>query len=277
MTHEPAIEQTPHGLTIQVPSGTQTSHCIQMPDVEPGGRWNAVIGKDARAVLCEQDIRSSEIIVEEGAQLELMCLQMQEHPTNNECIKTIIVHERAVVRLFVGAFHSVNLTVNGSLAGRKAALGQHLLYFAGGRERIATIFNTTHLAEDTFSRVLARGVATDRAHVQVTGDVSVGQSAAHADTHVQHDGIILSCTAGISVLPRLNIRTDDVKASHGSAVRFIEPEQLFYMQTRGVDEKRAIETILAGFLDESLAIVREPDIVRQVRTMLESKQLMSHE
>jgi len=47
--------------------------------------------------------------------------------------------------------------------------------------------------------------------------------------------------------PQLLIYADDVKCSHGTTVGQLEPEQLFYLRSRGISESEAKKMLCAGF------------------------------
>jgi Fe-S cluster assembly protein SufD len=55
--------------------------------------------------------------------------------------------------------------------------------------------------------------------------------------------------------PELRINADDVKCSHGATVGELDPDQLFYLRSRGVAEPDARAMLIRGFLSESLAEV----------------------
>ncbi|MFH1426117.1 MAG: SufD family Fe-S cluster assembly protein [Candidatus Kerfeldbacteria bacterium] len=265
-------EQSPQGPTIIVPSGAAYHSCMHMPELKPGQRWNAVIGKDAHVVMCETDPRQSEIVVEKGAQLELMIVQSSPSPIPRAIEKTLILHERSFVRLYIGAFESMDLAVTGRLVGARAGFGQHVTYFGTDKQQVTLNLSAVHEAEETMSRILTRGVAVDAAHVDFTGSVRIEQSGAGADTFVGHQGLLLGSNARIDALPRLDIETNDVKAAHSSAIHAIDEEQLFYLQSRGIEREESSRMIVNGFLEESLAIVRDSDIIKLVKQSIKNKQ-----
>lgn len=269
---EATIEESVEGVSVIVPDGAELSTCVKMPSVDPNARWNAVIGKGARATLCETDIRASEIIVEEGAELELISLQMTEHPTQDALTKKIILRDGARVRLFTGLFDSVNIEVIGEMRGNKTTFENHVMYFASAKQKIRMLLNAEHHGVNTMSRTLVRGVAVQNGHAAFAGGINIHQTGSQADGVLDHEGLLLSQKSRIDSLPGLEIGTDDVKASHASAVHYIRPEQLFYLQTRGISSEAGRKMIVQGFLESMLATVREEHMLEQIHALVKERQ-----
>jgi hypothetical protein len=65
--------------------------------------------------------------------------------------------------------------------------------------------------------------------------------------------LLLSDAARSSVKPELEIYADDVKCSHGAASGGLNPQHLFYLQARGLNETQARALLVQGYADEFLA------------------------
>ena len=70
----------------------------------------------------------------------------------------------------------------------------------------------------------------------------------------------MSKTAEVKAVPKLEIYADDVKCAHGSAIGTLNKDQLFYLQTRGIDEAQARRILTAAFLNEVLDTMRIPEL-----------------
>ncbi len=234
------------------------------------------------------ELRSVDITVEDDAQLDLYALHvMPQEPEQKNSHKpnkitpepatiNLTLGEKAVARVFVGLFNSATLTINALLHGRGSAVEQRVLYCGSERQRMAVRLNSTHRGTETLSRMLVRGAVLDHSHADFSGNITIEQTGAGADGHLEHEGLLLSEHARIDSLPGLEIGTDDVKASHSSAVHYLRPEQLFYLQTRGLEVPNAQRMIVDGFLSELLSLVIEPRIHDEVRLVLEQKEALIH-
>lgn len=271
---EAKIEQSVEGVNVIVPEGATLETCVTMPSVDADARWNAVVEKGAKATLCETDIRASEIIVEEDAELELVCLQATEHPSQNPITKKIILKDGARARVFTGMFESMDVKIVGEMTGRNTVYENHVMYFASGRQQIRMELNAEHIGTNTMSRTLVRGCAVEKGHANFAGSINIHQTGSKADGVLDHEGLLLAKKARIDSLPGLEIGTDDVQASHASATHFIRPEQLFYLQSRGISETDSRKMIVQGFLESMLATVSEEHMLEQIHALVEERQTL---
>lgn len=265
------IEKQIEGVALITPEGLQMKKCADIPTLESDQTWRATVGSGSHVMLCEEDLRASEIIVEAGGQLDLICLQSAEHPTQHELRKRIIIHEHAAVRVFTALFDSVNVTVEAELRGDHAAYDHQVIYFGSGKQRMRLRLNSNHTGTRTQSRTMIRGVALQNVHVDFSGSIDIAQTGSGTNGRLEHEGLLLSRKARIDSIPGFNINTDDVQAIHSSAVHFVRPEQLFYLQSRGVEYVAAQQMIVTGFLESLLARVHEERMLTSITELIEAR------
>jgi len=63
---------------------------------------------------------------------------------------------------------------------------------------------------------------------------------------------LLSPEAEADSLPGLEILANEVKCSHGATTSRIDPQELFYLHSRGIDKREAEKLIALGYLSESI-------------------------
>ena len=64
--------------------------------------------------------------------------------------------------------------------------------------------------------------------------------------------------------PQLEIYTDDVKCSHGSSTGALESDALFYIRSRGLDQKAATSLLVLGFASKIIEIIKNNEIKNYV-------------
>ena len=64
--------------------------------------------------------------------------------------------------------------------------------------------------------------------------------------------LVLSSKARVDTKPELQITADNVKCSHGATVSQLQPDELFYLQSRGLSEDNARNLLLDAFAGEIL-------------------------
>jgi len=100
------------------------------------------------------------------------------------------------------------------------------------------------------SRQLHKTVVSDRAKAVFNGMIKVAKHAIKTDGQMTNHNLLLGKVAEVDTKPQLEIYADDVKCSHGATVGRIDEEQLFYLQSRGIDKHAAQQMIIFAFAAE---------------------------
>ncbi|MDD4556424.1 MAG: Fe-S cluster assembly protein SufD [Alphaproteobacteria bacterium] len=127
----------------------------------------------------------------------------------------------------------------------------------------ATIDNTTyvkHLAPHTFSDQLVKGVVGGNAKGVFQGKIHIAKDCVKVEGNQLHRALLLSDTAEIDCKPELEIFADDVRCTHGAATGVLDEMQLFYMQSRGINEKDAKQMLIDAYLDDVINKIYNNDI-----------------
>jgi Fe-S cluster assembly protein SufD len=134
------------------------------------------------------------------------------------------------------------------LAGQGASARVTGAYAGHGTQHLD--FDTTqeHAAENTFSDLAFRGVLAERATSVWRGMIRVDPGAQKTDAFQESRNLLLSNRAHADSIPGLEIEADDVRCTHAAAVEQIDPEQLFYLTSRGLPAASAKRLVIDGFL-----------------------------
>lgn len=115
-----------------------------------------------------------------------------------------------------------------------------------------------HKVGKTFGRVMVRGVAKNGARIQVEGMIKIDKEANGVDDFLEMRLLLLDEKSQAVAEPKLEIEANQVKASHAATVGKIDPEQLFYLKSRGVSAAAAQKLIVDGFLGQVTAKIKDP-------------------
>jgi Fe-S cluster assembly protein SufD len=126
------------------------------------------------------------------------------------------------------------------------------LYVASGRQHVDNHTVIEHAAAHSTSRELYKGVLDGRARAVFNGRVVVHPDAQKSDARQTNNNLLLSEDAEIDTKPELEIYADDVKCSHGATVGNLDPDQLYYLRTRAVDEASARDLLTFAFANDVL-------------------------
>jgi Fe-S cluster assembly protein SufD len=119
-----------------------------------------------------------------------------------------------------------------------------------------------HLGVDGRSRQTVRSVLNGKAIGSYLGKVEVARGAQHSDAEQSIKAMLLDRGAAANCKPELEIFADDVKCAHGASVGELDPVQLFYAESRGLDPASARALLLEGFVMGLWDSARDRDAIR---------------
>ncbi|HEY9729942.1 MAG TPA: Fe-S cluster assembly protein SufD [Chroococcales cyanobacterium] len=100
------------------------------------------------------------------------------------------------------------------------------------------------------SNQLHKCIVSDKARAVFNGKVFVPQAAQLTDARQLNRNLLLSPKARVDTKPQLEITADNVKCSHGATVSQLEADEVFYLQSRGLNETDARNLLIDAFAAE---------------------------
>ena len=125
-------------------------------------------------------------------------------------------------------------------------------FAASDMQHVDYHFCVNHNSDHGRSDILVQGLAADASRGIINGRIYIGANTRANDGHFTSHNLLLSATAEINAKPELEIYADEVSCAHGATVGQLDEEQLFYMQTRGIDREQAVVLLTEGFLKAGL-------------------------
>ena len=105
-----------------------------------------------------------------------------------------------------------------------------------------------HQAAYTKSDLVVKGAFCQNSKFICDSLIKVSKDAQKVEANQLNKNILLGCHSRAISIPKLEIQADDVKCKHGSAVSKLDEEQLFYLQSRGIDHCTAKNILIDAFL-----------------------------
>ncbi|KAM0942264.1 putative SUF system FeS cluster assembly, SufBD [Dioscorea sansibarensis] len=125
-----------------------------------------------------------------------------------------------------------------------------------------------------YSRQLHKCIVSDSSgHAVFDGNIKVNRYAQQTDAGQLTRTLLMAPRATVNLKPNLQIIADDVKCSHGAAISDLEEDQLFYLQTRGIDQQTAREALVFAFGKE--VITQIPFVPLQETVTSQFKELLA--
>ena len=117
------------------------------------------------------------------------------------------------------------------------------------------------------SKQLQKNIVADKAHGVFNGKIFVPKPAQLTDASQLNRNLLLSSQARVDTKPQLEITADNVKCAHGATVSQLEDDEIFYLQSRGIDENNARYLLINAFATEIINKIPVPSL-RQNLTQL---------
>ncbi|MCP4573500.1 MAG: Fe-S cluster assembly protein SufD [bacterium] len=151
--------------------------------------------------------------------------------------------------------HRVKLELGADLAGPGARSELFGVVLGGDGQFLDHHTSHRHQVGDTWSDIHFKAVLTGKSRSSYTGLIRIEEGAARSEALQENRNLLLSDTARADSIPELEILTDDVSCSHGATAAPIDPEQVFYLQSRGLGREEAERLVVQGFLEPTLDMV----------------------
>ena len=139
------------------------------------------------------------------------------------------------------------------------------LYMVGSDQHTDTHSVIDHKQPHCNSHQLYKGILDGNARAVFNGKIFVREGAQKTDAMQTNKNLLLSEKARVDTKPQLEIYADDVKCAHGAAVGQIDPEELFYLETRGIGPELGRSLLTYGFAEEVIAKIK----LESIRTELD--------
>lgn len=216
---------------------------------------------------------ANDLYAAHGAQLNYVGAQAWSRETLSFQFNSTVVRRDARVQ-------SLNLHLGGRQA-RHESLSQLQAPGAFSEMLALTVADTTqefdqrtlqiHQAPNTKSDLLYKNALRDQAKTIFSGLIVVDPDAQKTDAYQSNRNLMLSEDAEANSLPGLEIQANDVRCTHGATSSRIDPEQEFYLQSRGIDRESADELLTFGFFEEVLNRLTSDPLHDALRALIQTQ------
>lgn len=200
----------------------------------------------------------------EGARLHHCKLAFENHQSDHFAHNDFVLADRAYVHsdhFLLGSAltrHHSSVQLNGE--GASASINSLLLPNA-----LEVCDSRTYVEHNRIgcqSRQLHKILLSRQGKAVFNGMIKVAPKAVQTDAHMVNNNLLLNARAEVNTKPQLEIYADDVKCSHGATVGYIDNDQIFYLQSRGISYSEARKMILFAFASGLIEGIKL-DIVRE--------------
>ncbi len=145
------------------------------------------------------------------------------------------------------------------------------IFFPRASQHVDVVSTVEHRAGEATSETLVKSAASERGQARFLGNIRIAPHAQGSDARLRDDALLLSATAHVDSVPALEIGANDVKAYHGATVGAIDADQIFYMESRGIEGAAAERMIALGFFEPAIERFPTARLRDEIRAVLAEK------
>jgi Fe-S cluster assembly protein SufD len=157
------------------------------------------------------------------------------------------------------------------LNGPGANLELCALTIASGKQEFDQRTFQDHVAPHATSNLLFKNALLDESRTIFAGMIRVEPGAEETDAYQQNRNLLLNPTAEADSLPGLEIQNQNVRCTHGATTSRLDPEELFYLRSRGLPLKVAYQLLVFGFFEEIIQKVENETLADLLRKLAREK------
>lgn len=151
------------------------------------------------------------------------------------------------------------------------------LFLGHGADTLNLKIDTTHAAPNTRGRTEFKAVLAGQSSLEFDGMIKILKAAQGSNDFLQQDSLLLSDEAKANAVPGLEIEANDVKASHGATAKPVDPEQKFYLMSRGLSVEQAEAMVVRGFINTILGKIADRQWQQKILSTIQNKFSLSLE
>ncbi|MDR1551896.1 MAG: Fe-S cluster assembly protein SufD [Prevotellaceae bacterium] len=278
------------GIFVYVPQNAVLDKPLQITNILLGENDTMVqyrnlfiIEQNAQAniLICDNTFSDSkflancvnETFVGNAAHLETVRLQ-NEHNHSNHFSFSYVKQEKG------SACTDNTITLNGGVVCNNISTlldGEHCenhtfgLFLVDRSQYVANYTSVNHAAPHCTSNEHFKGILDENATGIFKGKILVSPHADKTEAFQANNNIMLSDTSRMFTRPQLEIYADDVKCSHGVTTGRLDEDALFYMRSRGIENRRAQLLQLFGFACDVISKISIETLRNSVADLVEKR------
>jgi Fe-S cluster assembly protein SufD len=145
------------------------------------------------------------------------------------------------------------------------------VFFPRASQHVDFVSTVEHTAGEATSETIVKSAARERGQARFLGNIRIAPHAQGSDARLRDDALLLSPTAHVDSVPALEIGANDVKAYHGATVGALDADQIFYMESRGIERDAAERMIALGFFEPAIELFPTSALRDALRAALATK------
>ena len=258
-----------NGLFLHIPGNAVIEKPIYMHR-HPTGQYTlqrllVVVGENAQATIIDDyschcrgmgmvTNAAVEIFAGESANVRYVNIQRLGEDSRPYITERAQIGQNTNLHSIFGSVGASVTKVNAGtiLNGRGANSRMSGVIFGNGKQHFDYHTVQNHRASESFSNLDFKVVLRDKSMSAYTGLIRIEKDTVNCEAYQENRNLLLNRGTRAESIPELEIMTDQVRCTHGATMGPIDPEQVFYLRSRGYSEPDAVKAIVSGYIEPTL-------------------------
>lgn len=214
-----------------------------------------------------------ELIARDGSEIDFSSLDELGPTTYTYFKRRADIGRDAHVEWAVGVMNAGDTVgdMDAELLGTGGYANSKVIAVTTGKQRVGITNRVTNRGKHTTGLINQRGVILEQSELIFNGIGQIIHGAHGAQADQQNRVLIMSPQARGDANPILLIDENDVQAGHAASVGPVDPQQMYYLMSRGIPRPQAQRMVIRGFLGAVLAAIPSQDVRDKMIDVLERK------
>ena len=278
---------SPYFINISVKNDTKTKKTIFINNIINPGIGNfhhqknlIKVGKNCDISIVEKFIYLgkqnyvsniySDIYIGKNSVVDYYCIKESYQNSIQIFHQNSYLEKNAKLKYFIFSFgKGIQYTKKSSnLINIKSKVDINSISYTNKREKKSINFNVNHFIKDCQSNINTKGIFNSIKESSVIGKINIKKNCSNSQAFFHSDNLITMKNTKVNIRPILKIYNKDVVCSHGTTIGFLGKEEIFYLQSRGIDVKESEQMLKHCFIKPSINLIKLRDIKNVVKNIL---------
>ena len=216
---------------------------------------------------------ASEVYIKPGAKVQFASVHHLGEQATDVTYRRAVVENDGSIEWIVGEMNSGDSASEtlSILKGNGSTSDAKVIAVGAGSQRLNYTTKAVHFGKSSSSQMITRAVMREGATAIINGITKIEKGATKADGQQTEKVLMLSPKARGDANPILLIDEDDVTAGHAASVGQVNPEQIYYLMSRGISRADAERLIIYGFLAPVVSDIPLEPLQKQLQGLVERK------
>jgi Fe-S cluster assembly protein SufD len=214
-----------------------------------------------------------EIVAKAGAKVRFASIHSLNGSVHDLTYRRAVADNDASIEWIVGEMNDGNVMSDTTtiLKGNGSTSDAKVICVGTGEQKMNITTRAVHFGKSSTSNMITRAVMRDEATAIINGITKIEKGATKANGVQTERVLMLSPKSRGDANPILLIDEDDVKAGHAASVGQVNPEQVYYLMSRGISRDEALRLVIYGFLAPVIAEIPLGNVQDQLQSTVERK------